>query len=388
MKNNYIQIHITMKQITVFLLATLFMVSCTEKPGTDELSLIKVEKDSLKEVKATISERLAEIELRIAELDTTKSLALISTAAANIESFNHYFQVYGSLASDQNAQIYPEIGATITTIKVKEGQEVSKGQTIATLDIQSIREQEAELKTRMVLAETTFQKQKKLWDQKIGSEMQFLQAQNNRDALQNSLKGLQANIAKGNITAPFSGVVDEIFPKEGEIAMPGMPVVRLLNLSKMYIEADISENYVGKVKAGDQVIVSFPALGIEKPSTIERLGQFINPNNRTFKIRVNVDNSDNVLKPNMVALININDFKQDTAVVVASSLIMEGASNKRYVFVVNQTKGAHMVKKQEVEVAMTYEGRSLVKSGLSGKEKLVDKGARSIRDGELVEIQK
>jgi RND family efflux transporter MFP subunit len=240
----------------------------------------------------------------------------------------------------------------------------------------------------MVLAETTFQKQKKLWDQKIGSEMQFLQAQNNRDALQNSLKGLQANIAKGNITAPFSGVVDEIFPKEGEMAMPGMPVVRLLNLSKMYIEADISENYVGKVKAGDQVIVSFPALGIEKPSTIERLGQFINPNNRTFKIRVNVDNSDNVLKPNMVALININDFKQDTAVVVASSLIMEGASNKRYVFVVNQTKGAHMVKKQEVEVAMTYEGRSLVKSGLSGKEKLVDKGARSIRDGELVEIQK
>ena len=170
MKNNYIQIHITMKQITVFLLATLFMVSCTEKPGTDELSLIKVEKDSLKEVKATISERLAEIELRIAELDTTKSLALISTAAANIESFNHYFQVYGSLASDQNAQIYPEIGATITTIKVKEGQEVSKGQTIVTLDIQSIREQEAELKTRMVLAETTFQKQKKLWDQKIGSE--------------------------------------------------------------------------------------------------------------------------------------------------------------------------------------------------------------------------
>ncbi len=378
-----------MKQITVFFLATLFMMSCTEQQvATDELSMLKIEKDSLKGVKSTIGSRLAEIELRISELDTTKALALISTADVSVEPFNHYFQVYGSLSSDQNAQIYPEIGATITAIKVKEGQQVSKGQTIAIMDVQAMREQEAELKTRLELAETTFKKTKNLWDQKIGSEMQYLQTKNNRDALQNSLAALQANIAKGNVTAPFAGIVDEIFPKEGEMAMPGMPIVRLLNLTNMYIEADISENYIGKVKAGDDVVIGFPSLDMERDSKIERLGNYINPNNRTFKIRVNVPNSDNILKPNMVALININDFSQDTAVVLNSSLVMDGANDKRYVFVVNKTQDAYVVKKQIVEVGMTYQGKALIKSGLRGSEKIVDKGARSIRNGELVEIQK
>ncbi len=378
-----------MKQITLFILASLFMASCAEQAATDDLSMLKAEKDSLKTIKAEISERLTEIELQISALDTTKSLALVSTSNVQVEPFNHYFQVYGSLSSDKNAQIFPEIGATITAIKVKEGQSVSKGQLLATMDVQAMREQEAELKTRLELAETTFKKTKKLWDQKIGSEMQYLQAKNNRDALQNSLDALQANIAKGNVTAPFAGIVDEIFPKEGEMAMPGMPIVRLLNLSEMYIEADISENYIGKVKAGDNVVVAFPALGLEKNSNIERLGNYINPNNRTFKIRVNIDNADNMLKPNMVALININDFSQDTAVVVNSSLVMEGAQNKRYVFVVKKSEtGAFQANKQQVEVKMTYQGRSLISSGLSGKEKIVDKGARSIRDGELVEIQK
>ena len=164
MKNNNTPIltNTKMKQITVFFLASLFMVSCSQEVATDELSMLKQEKDSLKEVKSTIGDRLAEIELQISALDTTKSLTLVSTANPSVEAFNHYFQVYGSLSSDQNAQIFPEIGATITSIRVKEGEQVTKGQTIAIMDIQAMREQEAELKTRMELTETTFKKQKKL----------------------------------------------------------------------------------------------------------------------------------------------------------------------------------------------------------------------------------
>jgi RND family efflux transporter MFP subunit len=389
MKNNNTPIltKTKMKQITVFFLASLFMISCSQEVATDELSMLKQEKDSLKDVKTTIGDRLAEIELQISALDTTKSLALVSTANPSLEAFNHYFQVYGSLSSDQNAQIFPEIGATIISIKVKEGEQVTKGQTIAIMDIQAMREQEAELKTRMELTETTFKKQKKLWDQKIGSEMQFLQAKNNRDALKNSLDALQANISKGNITAPFAGVIDEIFPKEGEMAMPGMPVVRLMNLTNMYVEADISENYVGKVKSGDNVVISFPALGMDIDSKIERVGQFINPNNRTFKIRVNIDNSENILKPNMVALINVNDFSQDSAVVINAGLIMEGASDTKYVFVVNQKSGISIVQKQLVEVTMNYQGKSMISKGLKGSETIVDRGARSIRSGEQVSIK-
>ena len=217
--------------------------------------------------------------------------------------------------------------------------------------------------------------------------MQFLQSKNNRDALKNSLDALQANISKGNITAPFAGVIDEIFPKEGEMAMPGMPVVRLMNLTNMYVEADISENYVGKVKAGDNVVISFPALGMDIDSKIERVGQFINPNNRTFKIRVNIDNSENILKPNMVALINVNDFSQDSAVVINAGLIMEGASDTKYVFVVNQKSGISIVQKQLVEVTMNYQGKSMISKGLKGSETIVDRGARSIRSGEQVSIK-
>ena len=287
-----------MKQITVFLLATLFMVSCTEKPGTDELSLIKVEKDSLKEVKATISERLAEIELRIAELDTTKSLALISTAAANIESFNHYFQVYGSLASDQNAQIYPEIGATITTIKVKEGQEVSKGQTIVTLDIQSIREQEAELKTRMVLAETTFQKQKKLWDQKIGSEIQFLQAKTNYNAQLKAVAQMRSQLAKTVIRAPFTGTIDDVITEKGSVLAPGTPLMRIVSLNNMYLEAEVPEKNIGSVKKGSDVIVKFPVLNESMNTKISQVSNYINPENRSFNIQIAVPNKNGKINRN------------------------------------------------------------------------------------------
>lgn len=378
-----------MKQLTFALIASILMAACADNSNpTDELSLLKLEKDSLKAVKATIAKRMAEIEGQISKLDTTKSLALVTTESATIGSFEHYFQVYGSLATDQNARILPEVSGEILDIKVKEGQQVSKGQALMTLDVQMLRKQESELKTRLELAETTYKKQKNLWDKKIGSEMQYLQTKNNYEALKDNLAALQTQIAKGTITAPFSGVVDEIFPKVGEVAAPGMPLLRLINLNNMYIEADISENYLNKINAGDFVQLDFPAIEMSKKAQIERLGQYINPDNRTFKIRINVANEDGYLKPNMVTLINVNDFKQDSAVVIPSRLVMDGAQNKKYVFVTKSSSGNTAVAvKQPVEVTMSYKGKTLISSGLKGNEQIVSKGARSIRNGETVEIK-
>lgn len=372
-----------MKNSILITLTALIIAAC----GGGELSNLETlvaQKDSLSEVKAGISEAIMALELEIKELDTTKKKALVSVENARIDNFKHFFQVYGTVQSDQNVQVYSELSGKIMEFKVKEGDRVSKGQLLVVVDVSVLKNQERELKTRLELAETTFQKQKKLWDQNIGSEMQFLQAKSNRDGLERSLKTLQSQIAMGNVKASFSGIIDETFLKEGEMAMPGMPLLRLVNLNEVFIKADVSENYLGRVKEGDQVVVSLPSVGVSLKSTIERTGQFINEANRTFKIKTTVKNKDHVLKPNMVALLEIEDFSADSAVVIPSSLLLQGAGGVQYVYVVGNSS---TVKKTPVTVAMTYKGNALISEGLVGNEVIVDKGARSIRDGEQVKIK-
>ena len=377
-----------MKNSIFIVVSAIIISSCGGGSGEiTEIGSLISKKDSLKEIKDGLSAQIAELEIQISAMDTTKSITLVTTKLANISDFKHYFQVYGSVQTDQNAQIYSELAGKILDIKVQEGDQINKGQTIALIDISVLRQQEDELKTRLELAETTFQKQKKLWDKKIGSEMQFLQAKNNRDALQRNLETLQAQMAMGNVKAPFSGVIDEVFPKKGEMAMPGFPIARLINLEKVYVKADVSENYLGKVKQGDKVKVALPSLGIEKISQIQRTGQYINPANRTFKIKTLVENSDKVLKPNMVALLEIEDFTRDSVVVIPSELLLQGSGGKEYVYVVENENGVSVAKKTVVKVGMTYKDKSFISEGLSGNEILVDKGARSIRNGEQIDIK-
>lgn len=387
-KTNYNnkKINTQMKHFIILTLTAMIFASCG---GTDESNLEKLvaKKDSLKEVKDELSLSIVELETQIKALDTTKSLSLVTSEMARIEKFEHFFQVYGTIQSDQNVQVYSEVSGKILDIKVEEGQNVQKGQVLAIVDVSVMREQEKELKTRLELAETTYKKQKKLWDQNIGSEIQYLQAKNNRDALKNNLATLQTQIAMGNIKAPFSGIVDETFLNPGEMAMPGLPVLRLVNLSKVYIKADVSENYIGRVKKGDKIVVSLPSMNVSVESTIDRTGQYINEANRTFKIKTTISNENNLLKPNMVALLEIEDFSVDSAVVIPSSLLLQGAGGVQYVYVINTNNGVSTVTKTVVEVGMTYQESTLITSGLNGTETLVNKGARSIRDGEQVEIK-
>jgi RND family efflux transporter MFP subunit len=377
-----------MKKLVILSSIALVIAACGGNPeATGDLAILQKEKDSLKQVKSDISSRLVEIEEEITKLDTTKTLPLVTVKTTKTETFEHFFKVYGSLATDQNAMIYPEISGAITGIKVAEGQNVSKGQTLIVLDVSILRQQEAELKTRLDLAQITYEKQKKLWDKQIGSEMQFLQAKNNYEALKNNLAALQAQIAKGIITAPFAGIVDEIFPKVGEVAMPGMGLIRLVNVTNMYVEADISEDYLSKIKEGDKVVLSIPSMNIEKHSTIKRMGQFINPNNRTFKIRVEVANQDQLLKPNMVTLININDFRADSAIVLPSSMVLDGAQNTRYVYVLPGNSSIENAEKRVIDVGMIYNNMAYIKSGLNAGERVISKGARSIKNGDKVEVK-
>ena len=378
----------TMKNgLFITLIAGLLMACGGSNDALTELDVLKGKRDSLKLAKDDLSSQIAELEKIIGSKDTTKSLAIVTARRVQTADFKHYFEVYGTVETDQNAQIYSELGGKITSINVNEGDRVSQGQSIAVVDASVLREQEGELKTRLELAETTYQKQKRLWDQKIGSEMQFLQAKNNRDALKNSLETIQAQIAMTNIKAPFNGIVDEVYPKPGEMAMPGQPIIRLINLSNVYVKADISENFLGKVKQGDFVNIKFPSIGVDKKSIIDRTGQYINPANRTFKIKTSIANEDNLLKPNMVALLEIQDFAKDSGIVIPSSMILQGAGGKDYVYVIESNNGVNTLKKTDITVERTYKGTSLISEGLSGKELLVEKGARSVRNGQQVNVK-
>ncbi|MGB0402472.1 MAG: efflux RND transporter periplasmic adaptor subunit [Salibacteraceae bacterium] len=372
-----------MKNSILITLTALILTACGGGELSD-LETLVAQKDSLNEVKVGLSEAIIALELQIKDLDTTKKKALVSVENAQIENFKHFFQVYGTVQSDQNVQVYSELSGKIMDFKVEEGDRVSKGQVMVVVDVSVLQNQERELNTRLELAETTFQKQKRLWDQNIGSEMQYLQAKSNRDGIKSSLKTLQSQIAMGNIKAAFSGIVDETFIKEGEMAMPGMPLLRLVNLNEVFIKADVSENYLGRVKEGDKVVVSLPSVGVNLSSTIERTGQFINEANRTFKIKTTIKNTDQVLKPNMVALLEIEDFSADSSVVIPTSLLLQGAGGVQYVYVVGNSS---IVKKTPVTVGMTYKDKALITEGLIGNEVIVDKGARSIRDGEQVNIK-
>jgi RND family efflux transporter MFP subunit len=373
--------------IPLFLGALLSGCGAGETADNSDLSILTARRDSLKTAKDNLSQQISILEQQIAELDTMRALQVVSTASVQRGTFAHTFEVYGELNTDQNAQIVAEMGGLVTTIHVQEGQQVQKGQILVSLDTRALREQEQELQTRLELAETTFRKQEKLWKDKIGSEMQFLQAKNNRDALQNSLESLRAQIAKGNISAPFNGIVDEVFPKIGEVAMPGLPVARVVNLGNLYITADLSENYIGKVRVGDKVKVSFPATGKSGYAAITRTGDYVNPNNRTFKIKASVANEDGLLKPNMVARMEVQDFLADSAIIIPQTLIMEGSGNTKFVYVVDKSNTGAIARKRVVSVDRIFKGEAMITEGLAGNEELVNKGARSIRDGENIEIK-
>ena len=375
-----------MKNLFLILLV-IGVASCsTEVVNTDRLSQLSSEKDSLINSKNDITAKLAEIELELSSLDTNKKFTLVRTEKPEVKRFDHYFTVHGIAQTDQNITINAQAQGQVDVIKVKEGDKVFKGQTIAVQNTDILKKNLNELETRLNLAQTVFERQEKLWKQKVGSEMQFLQAKNNRDALKNSMQTLQEQIEMANIIAPFAGIVDEVFAKEGELPNPGIGIIRLINLDKMYIEADVSEKMLSKINVGDKVNVRFPSIDYYVESTIKRMGNFINPNNRTFKMVVDVTNNTGNLKPNLLAEIDVIDFTADSAVVVPSNLLLQGSGGKNYVFVATNNNGVVEAVKKAVEIKMSFKQESLIASGIKANDNIISKGARSIKDGETVEI--
>ena len=359
----------------------------TKTTESGNLTELKAKRDSLKTVFNTVNKELKAVEKEINILNPNKRLYLVSTVKSVKKEFKHYVEIQGTVNSDQSISLYPEIGGLIKKVYVKEGQQVKKDQVLVKFDSEVMQRSIKELDTNIKLARTTYKKQKRLWDKKIGSEMQYLQAKSNLESLNNKKASLKAQISQTSIKAQFSGVIDQIFIKQGEMAAPGMPVLRLINLDEIYIEANVSEKYLRHIKKGSEANIYFPNLETTIPAKVSMIGNFINPANRTFRIVVDIKNNDHMIKPNQLAVIKLLDLSKD-GVVIPSNVILNSPDGSSYVYEVVTVDGLQRTKKTPIKVGLSYKNETIVNEGLGADALVVDKGSRSIQDNQEVKVEK
>lgn len=321
-------------------------------------------------------------------IEPVKEIKRVPVTVSKVQqrTFEHFFEVHGNVEATENAAIYVEVPGRINSIQVTEGQFVKKGESLISLDAAQLESGIKELEKGLELATKIYSKQKALWDQKIGSEVQFLEIKNNKEGLEQRLVTMKEQLNMYTIRAPFNGVVDDIVPKVGEAASPGFPVARVLNLNKVYLEGAVSEKYISSVKTGGFVEVKFPSLGESIKARVSRVGNFINPANRTFQVKVEFNNSKGKYKPNQLAVMKIRDYKASNAFVIPSRIVQQDRSGQDYVytFVGEDVK---RVKKLELKLGSFYEGFVEVLSGLDSSVVLIDKGSKSIQAEDAIEIK-
>ena len=332
--------------------------------------------------------QLKELEVKIKELDPLEKIPLITTFKVEEQVFYHYVELHGDVSTKQNLIIYPEYSGVLTQVFVKEGQKVSKGQTLAKIDDGGLSQQLAQIQIQADLAKTTFERQKRLWNQKIGSEIEYLQAKSNFEAQQKAVDQLQQQVGKTIVRAPFSGTIDDVITEQGSVVAPGQSqLFRIVNLSDMYIETDVPESYITSVVSGKEVQVEIPVLGKTINTKVRQAGNFINPANRTFKVEIAVPNKDNTIKPNLTAKLKINDYTNEKAILIPQSIISENAEGNQYVYIVTDIEEDKATAKRIIiETGKTQGDYIEVLSGLSNGDEIVDEGARSVKDGQNVKI--
>ncbi len=372
-----------MKKIIPLLILS-FILSCGDAPKKSAtLTELTSEKSDLMQQIDSLNNVLKSVEKRISKLDTTKRLNVVTAIKAEEKLFRHYIKVQGTVEADQSVELYPERSGTITRIFVKEGQKVTKGQTLLQIDDSIIERSLMELQTQLDLAATTFERQERLWNQNIGSELQFLQAKAQKEGLENSINSLKEQGKKLKVLAPFSGVIDEVFAKTGGLAAPQIPTFRLVNLNTVHIESEVTESYLKSIKKGTEVDLFFPSIGKNIQAKIDQVGNFINPNNRSFKIRINIENPNNELKANLLADVKINDFKE-TGIVIPTKLIQRDRVGKTFVYTLIKDGEGFKVQKTYIQDKMTYDNESFIVDGLTPYTLIVDKGSRLVKANENV----
>jgi membrane fusion protein (multidrug efflux system) len=299
-------------------------------------------------------------------------------------------ELQGNVKTKQNVLIYPEFAGVLEKVLVAKGEKVQKGQVLALINNGGMTEQLAQLEAKASLSKTTFERQERLWAQNIGSEIQYLQAQTAYKADQNAVNHLKSQLAKTNITAPFDGTIDDVIKEEGTVVAPGMnsEVFRLVNLSKMYIETEVPENFITSIRKGKSASVYFPILGKKVMTTVKQVGNFINPSNRSFKIEIDLPNTTGIFKPNLTARVQLNDYTNPKAILIPQSIISENANGEQYIYTVQQKNQSNEAQaKRTIIVTGKTQGNVIeVLTDLEDGTEIIQEGARSVTDGQIVKV--
>ena len=373
--------NLDMKKV-VLIATSLLLIACGEK-STDDLIKDK-NITELKNRKATIQSELEKIDAALLKGNKApESEALVSVVTVKDTVFNHYLEVQGNVNTKENILVQPEFSGTLTALNVKAGQRVSKGQILGKVDDAGMSQQLASIENQYALAKTTFERQKNLWDKKIGSEIQFLQAQAQMISAQKSVAQMRAQVAKTVIRAPFSGTIDEVFVERGQVVAPSpQGLMRIVNLSNMYVSTTVPETYIGKLKVGTVVDVFLTSLGKTYKGKVRQVANFINPSNRSFGIEVSVPNPDNLLRPNQVAKLKIIDYTVNNAIIVPTNVVQEDGEHNKFVFIATNVTGKKGVaKKVVVKVGKSSDNVTEILSGLTANDVIVTEGANNIADG-------
>lgn len=385
-----------MKKIITLLIITILLTSCADQKqettqeviASQNIEAIQKKRDKIVLQQQEINTQIKSLDKALVALNPEKNMPLITYFTLGKAVFKHYVELQGSVETDQNILITPEMGGVLKKVSVTKGQRVKKGELLASIDDGGMSQTLAQMQVQVALAKTTFERQERLWNQNIGSEIQYLQAKTAYEGQLKAVNSMQQQVAKASIKAPFSGTIDDIITEKGNVVAPGQtPILRIVSLENMYVKTDVPETYISSIVAGKQVEVSFPVLEETFMAVVSQTGNFINPNNRTFRAEINVENTKNNIKPNLTSRLKINDYTNKNAIVIPQSIISENAAGEQYIYVLKQINNDNAVASRVIINTGKKQGdRIEVLSGLKQGDQIIEEGARSVKDGQAVKI--
>ena len=376
-----------MKNINLIMVLFIFVFSaCGGGPDLTTLEGKKARLTTLKDMVANSKTEITTLEKEVAALDPTvreNKVSNVTVEPIAVGSFTHSIDLQGAVKADDEQMITSKGMGTITRITIANGDRVKAGQAIAYLDGALMQKGMAEVQQQLDFAKTAYQKQKNLWDQGIGTEIQYLSAKNGVESLEKRMESMNEQNGSNVVRAAISGVIDEVYARVGGAAAPGVPLAKLVNFSRLKVQADVAESFAGRVRQGNEVLLNFPDINKNVKARIKYIGSAINPINRSFKIEVPIAGGDKDVIPNMVSIVKIVDYQKAKAVMLPINMVQK-SSNGDFVFIAVDENGKKVVKKAPVTIGQNYDGKAEVVSGLKGGELLIMTGYQDLNDGDLV----
>ncbi len=387
-----------MKKLFTLIIAVSFTFSCTERKNNDmknidynDISDLKIAKESYNDRLTILNNELEKINSALSKLDENERLQLITVYKIKQESFKHFIEVQGDIKSRKNLLLLPELNGILKKIYVEEGNQVNKGQLLAEIDDSGLKNQLSQLELQAELSEIKFNRIKNLWEQKIGSEIEYLEAKTIYKTQQKIVAQLKEQLKKTKIFAPFKGTIDEIIANTGSNLIAGMtPIFRIVNLENLYTEADVPEKYSKTVITGTPLIVEVPMLGKSYETIIRQAGNFIKPNNRSFRIEAPISNQDRTVKLNLTTKLKINDYSNSKSILIPLRILKEDAKGNFYVFKLIKTEKENISisKKVFIDIGKNNGDKIEIINGLSVGDSIIDEGGERIQDGQKVKLVK